>query len=131
MKDPLSDNEMHRVCHSCVTSTTRKESGADTAVGTAKRHCSEGARSTMKRVDTITRRKARGADNRERMTYVQQCEALDLLKTTITGLAVAEKMKIGLSTLYSWKKREHEIRNKAEDVKPGAKSLKRIDFPEV
>ena len=30
VKDPLSDSEMHRVCHPCVTSTTRKESGADT-----------------------------------------------------------------------------------------------------
>ena len=27
VKDPLSDNKMHRVCHPCVTSTTRKDSG--------------------------------------------------------------------------------------------------------
>ena len=27
VRDPLSDNMMHRVCHPCVTSTTRKESG--------------------------------------------------------------------------------------------------------
>ena len=39
MKDPLSYNEMHRLCHPCVTSTTHKESGADTAVGAAKRDC--------------------------------------------------------------------------------------------
>ena len=100
VKGPLSDNEMHRVCHPCVTSTTRKESGVDTAVGAAKRHCSEGARSTMKRVDTTARRKARGADNRERRTFFQQRGTLDLLKT-MTGVAVAEKMKIGLSTAPS------------------------------
>ena len=86
MKDPLSDNEMHRVCHPCATSTTRKESGADTAFGAAKRHCPEGARSTMKRVDTTALRKAHGADNRERLTFVQQREALDLLKT-MTGVS--------------------------------------------
>ena len=62
VKDPISDNEMHRLCHLCVTSTTRKESGADTAVGAAKRHCLKGARSAMKRVDTTARRKARVAD---------------------------------------------------------------------
>ena len=62
MKDPISDTEMHRLCHLCVTSTTRKESGAGTAVGAAKRHCPKGARSTMKRADTTARRKARGAD---------------------------------------------------------------------
>ena len=102
MKDPLSDNEMHRVCHPCVTSTIRKESGADTTVGAAKRHRPKGARSTMKRVDTTARKKARGADNREQLTFVKQREALGLLKT-MTGVAVSEKMEIGLSTLYSWK----------------------------
>ena len=84
----------------------------------------------MKRVDDTGRKKACGAASRGRLTVAKQMEALDLLKS-MSGAAVAEKYNIGMSTLYKWKKNQATMRKKAEDVKPGAKSFKQAQFPDV
>ena len=42
----------------------------------------------------------------------------------MTGTAVAAKLGIGVSTLYSWKAKEADIRKQAAASKPGAKSTK-------
>ena len=42
----------------------------------------------------------------------------------MTGTAVAAKLGIGVSTLYSWKAKEADIRKQAVASKPGAKSTK-------
>ena len=49
----------------------------------------------------------------------------------MSGVAVAKKYNIGMSTLYRWKKNEATIRKKAEDVKPGAESFKQAQFPDM
>ena len=122
--DPLGDCEMKRVCRPCVSSNTRKEPEAGIAEPAAKRL------STINLVDNASRKKARGADHRGRLTVAEQIEALDLLKT-MSGVAVAKKYKIGVSTLYNWKKNEAAMRKKAEGVRPDAKSFKQAMFPDV
>lgn len=148
MPDPLADSEMQRVCEPCVNSTTRKASGKPAAgLPTSKRHCEDGAGKGKGKATETTRtssinssldgeaagpvrRKARGADTRVRLSYEKKAEALGLL-STMTGTAVAAKLGVGVSSVYKWKREKERIKEKLECTKPGAKSAKGADFPEV
>lgn len=147
MPDTLNESETKRRRRTDAGLTTRKASSAPAAGGKIpKRHVTEGkgvgkkkamgetttrASSRLKRAgETILPRKARGADDRVRLTFVQKAQALDLLKT-MPAAAVAYRLGIGASTLSRWKKHEEGIRKRAEASKPGAKSTKGADFPEV
>lgn len=144
--DPLADSEMQRVCEPCVNSTTRKASGTPAAgLPASKRHCEDGAGKGKGKATEATRtsgesldgepagpirRKARGADTRVRLSYEKKAEALGLLNT-MTGTAVAAKLGVGVSSVYKWRREKDRIREKLECTKPGAKSAKGADFPEV
>lgn len=140
--DPLSDNEMHRVCHGCVNSNNRKESSTDSTAGAAssKRPCAGGratgkakqadALGSLNPVGNTAPRKVRGAENRKRPTLDQKVRALDLLKS-MSGTVIAKDMGIGVSTLYGWKAKEADIRKQAAVSMPGAKSTKGAEFAKV
>ena len=100
MPYPLGDNGVQGVCHGCVNSNNRKESSAHPAAGAAsskrlrperqetgkeKQAC---ALDSLKRVGNTAARKARGADTRKRPTFEQQVEALNLLKSMMSGTAI-------------------------------------------
>ena len=74
--------------------------------------------------------KARGADNRKRLTIREKAEALELSNTT-KGTTVAQKFGIGESTLYAMKKEHEQIKEKGTMAKPGMKSAKDTQFAEV
>ena len=95
---------MRRVCHRCVNSNHRKKLSTDPDAGTAssKRHWPGGQGVAEEKQAGAPRKKVRGADKRQRPSFEQQVEALDLLKS-MTGTTVAAKLGIGVSTLYSWK----------------------------
>ena len=42
--DPLGESEMHRVCHTCLSSRGRETSGADTAGGKSEKRDSSGVK---------------------------------------------------------------------------------------
>lgn len=149
MPDPLGDSETHRVCEPCVNSTIRKASGTPGAeLPVSKRHCEvgggKGKGKAVEATRTSTssglegsgaaadhvRRKARGADTRVRLSYEKKADALVLLET-MTGTAVAAKLGVGVSSVYKWRREADRIKEKLECTKPGAKSAKGADFPEV
>ena len=150
MPDPLDGSEMLRVCEPCVNSTIRKASGTDAAgLPDSKRHCEDkGGRGKGKATDAAhascslggplegagepgpVRRIARGADTRVRLSYEKKAEALGLLKT-MTGTALAAKLGVGVSSVYKWRREKERIKEKLECTKPGAKSAKGAEFPEV
>ena len=117
--DTEGDDEMRRVCHGCVNSNNRKKSSPDPDTGTAssKRHWPGGQGTAEEMQAGAPRKKVCGADKRQRPSFEQQVEALDLLKS-MTGTAVAAKLGIGVSTLYSWKAKEADIRKQAAAFKP-------------
>ena len=53
-----------------------------------------GALDSLKRVGNTAARKARGADTRKRPTFEQQVEALDLLKSMMSGTAIAARLNV-------------------------------------
>ena len=119
LPDPEGDDEMRRVCYGCVNSNNRKKSSTDSDTGTAssKRHWPWGQGTVEEKQAGARRKKVRGADKRQRPSFEQQVEALDLLKS-MTGTVVAAKLGIGVSTLYSWKAKEADIRKaKVADLK--------------
>ena len=128
LPDLEGDDEMPRVCHGCVNSNNRKKSSTDPDAGTAssKRRWPGGQGTAEEKQAGAPRKKVRGADKPQRPSFEQQVEALDLLKS-MTGTAVVAKLGIGVSTLYSWKAKEADIRKQAAASKPGAKSTKGAD----
>ena len=119
LPDPEGDDEMRRVCHGCVNSNNLKKSSTDPDAGTAssKRHWPGGQGTAEEKQACAPRKKVRGSDKRQRPSFEQQVEALDLLKS-MTGTAVAAKLEIGVSTLYSWKATAADIRKQAADESP-------------
>ena len=97
-----------------INSNNHKKSSTDPDAGTAssKRHWPVGQGTAEEKRAGAPRKKVRGADKRQRPSFEQQAEALDLLKS-MTGTAVAAKLGIGVSTLYSWKRHESDIRKQA------------------
>ena len=53
-----------------------------------------GALDSLKRVGNTAARKARGADTRKRPTFEQQVKALDLLKSMMSGTAIAARLNV-------------------------------------
>ena len=122
LPDPESDDEIRCVCHGCVNSNNRKKSSThpDAGAASSKRPWPRGQGTAEEKQAGAPRKKVRGADKRQRPSFEQQVEALDLLKS-MTGTAVAAKLGIGVSTLYSWKAKAADIRKQAAASKPGAK----------
>ncbi|CAB1100067.1 unnamed protein product [Ectocarpus sp. CCAP 1310/34] len=132
-----------RDCHGCVNSSNRKESSTDSTAGAAssKRPCPDGratgkekragALGSLKPVGNTARRKVRGAENRVRPTLEDKVRALDLFLKSMSGVAIAKDMVIGVSTLYGWRAKEADIRQQAAVSMTGAKTTKGAEFAKV
>ncbi|CAB1104997.1 unnamed protein product [Ectocarpus sp. CCAP 1310/34] len=68
--------------------------------------------------------------NREGYGDRDKVRALDLLKS-MSGVAIAKDMGIGVSTLYRWRAKEADISKQAAVSMPGAKSTKGVEFAKV
>ena len=110
MADPLGENEMHRVCHTCLSSRGRETSGADAAGGKSEK-CdssagkgkgSTGTSSGVKLRQPVAK-KLGGAAKRKRVSAEDKVNALDILGT-MSLPAVAARMGTGESTIYARKK---------------------------
>ncbi|CAM9984284.1 unnamed protein product [Choristocarpus tenellus] len=74
-------------------------------------------------MEKVASYKLHGAHNCKHLSFAEKEEALKLLKT-MTGTAVALKIGIGHSTLYKLKKEARTIMDKAQTLKPDAKSTR-------
>lgn len=75
-------------------------------------------------------KKKGGAAKRKRVSVEVKVNAIELLKT-MSVAAVAAKLGIGESTVYSWKSGEKKLKDAAAVGKAGAKSTKGGEFPKV
>ncbi|CAM9702236.1 unnamed protein product, partial [Choristocarpus tenellus] len=133
--DPLGASEMKRLCKLCMSPTKRKASGPPAGDDKAsKRHDTknEGKEKVLpnRSTEKTTSYKPRGADSRKRLSFAEKVEALTLLKT-MKGTAVAQKFGIGHSTLYKLKKEATTIVEKAQTLKPDAKSTRGAKYVEA
>ena len=83
-----------------TTARNRAQTDPDAGTASSKRHWPGGQGTAEEKQAGAPRKKVRGTDKRQRPSFEQQVEALDLLKS-MTGTAVAVKLGIGVSTLYS------------------------------
>ena len=135
--DPLGESEMHRVCHTCLSSRGRETSGADTAGGKSEKRDSSGgkgkdpaATSSGVKLRQPVAKKPGSAAKGKRASAEDKVNALDLLGT-MSLPAVAARMGTGESTIYAWNKDEKKLRSAAASAKAGAKSTKGGEFPKV